>query len=145
MPGGEFPIPTPSSDDRQIIFCIYCSKPQEIGKKALSVTCKYCNKSLRIEDLRFKEYQARRTIETVGMVTVEKKGNVVTDRITCGGLIVRGKLKGNIVSYGPVMVSPEAEIRGDITAPTLAVGAGAILEGKYDIGPTHGKPGQSQG
>jgi cytoskeletal protein CcmA (bactofilin family) len=31
-------------------------------------------------------------------------------------------------------VGPEAEIRGDVTAPTLAVGAGAILEGKYDIG-----------
>ena len=79
MPGGEFPIPTPSSDDRQIIFCIYCSKPQEIGKKALSVTCKYCNKSLRIEDLRFKEYQARRTIETVGMVTVEKRRKITCD------------------------------------------------------------------
>ncbi len=139
MAGGDLPIP--SSDDRQIIFCIYCAKPQEIGKKALTVTCKYCNKSLTIEDIRIKEYRARRSIETVGMVTVEKKGNVVvTDRITCGGLIVRGKLKGNVISHGPVLVSPEAEIHGDVTAPALAVGSGAILEGKYDIRPGNNRP-----
>jgi cytoskeletal protein CcmA (bactofilin family) len=69
------------------------------------------------------------------MVTVEKKGNVITDRINCGGLIVRGKVKGAITSRGPVLVGPEAEIKGDITAPTLAVGAGAILEGQYNIRP----------
>jgi hypothetical protein len=34
-----------------------------------------------------------------------------------------------------VLVGPEAEIRGDVSAPSLAVGAGAILEGKYNIGP----------
>ena len=125
----------PSTDDRATIICLYCDKPQEVGRKAISVTCKYCNKSLRLEDLRFKEYQARRVIDTCGIVTVEKKGNVVADKINCGGLVVRGKLKGTIVSRGPVLVGPEAEIRGDVSAPTLAVGAGAILEGNYDIGP----------
>jgi hypothetical protein len=133
MAQGELNIPSP--DERQVVICLYCNKPQEVGRKTLSMTCKFCHKSLRLEDLRFKEYQARRTIETCGIVTVEKKGNVVTDRIQCGGLVVRGKVKGNIQSRGPVLVSPEAEIRGDITAPTLAVGAGAVLEGRYNIGP----------
>jgi len=128
-----------SPDDRQVIFCLYCNRPQEVGRKTLSMTCKFCHKSLRLEDLRFKEYQARRTIETCGIVTVEKKGNVVTDRIQCGGLVVRGKVKGNVSSRGPVLVSPEAEIRGDVTAPTLAVGAGAILEGRYNIRPNEQK------
>jgi hypothetical protein len=130
----------PPADDRQVVICLYCNKPQEVGRKTLSMTCKFCNKSLRLEDLRFKEYQARRTIETCGIVTVEKKGNVITDRILCGGLVVRGKVKGNISSRGPVLVSPEAEIRGDVTAPSLAVGAGAVLEGRYRIGPEAEKP-----
>ena len=117
-----------------MIVCLYCGKPQEIGRKAMSVTCKFCHKSLKLEDLAFKQYEARRAIETCGVVTVEKKGNVVSDRVLCGGLIVRGKLKGNIVSRGPVLVGPEAEIKGDVDAPTLAVGAGAILAGKYSIG-----------
>jgi len=101
----------------------------------MSVTCKYCNKSLRLEDIPFKGYQARRVIDTCGIVTVEKKGNVVADKINCGGLVVRGKIKGTIHSRGPVLVGPEAEIRGDVTAPALAVGAGAVLEGNYEIGP----------
>jgi cytoskeletal protein CcmA (bactofilin family) len=67
-------------------------------------------------------------------VTVEKKGIVNADRVLCGGLIVRGKLRGDVTSRGPVLVGPEAEIKGDVTAPSLAVGAGAVLDGDYAIG-----------
>ncbi len=123
------------SEDRVTIVCLYCEKPQEVSRKALSVTCRFCNKSLKLEEIRFKEYQARRSIETCGVVTVEKKGHVVTDRILCGGLIVRGKFKGDIQSRGPVLIGPEAEVRGNVTAPSLAVGPGAILDGQYAIGP----------
>jgi hypothetical protein len=130
----NYAVPTPG--DRQTIACLYCGKPQEIGRKAMSVTCKFCHKSLKLDDLAFKQYEARRSIETCGIVTIEKKGNVVSDRVLCGGLVVRGKLKGNITSRGPVLVGPEAEIKGDVTAPTLAVGAGAILDGQYHIGPS---------
>jgi hypothetical protein len=134
MPAPDYNVPTP--DERQTIVCLYCHKPQEVGRKALSVTCRFCSKSLKLEDLRYKDYQARRVIETCGIVTIEKKANVVADRITCGGgLIVRGRVKGAITSGGPVLVGPEAEINGNVTAPTLAVGAGAILEGHYAIGP----------
>ena len=128
----EYNVPLP--DDRITIVCLHCDKPQEVGRKAMSVTCKFCHKPLKLEDQRFQKYEARRTIETVGIVTIEKKGHVITDKIACGGLIVRGKVKGHIKSRGPVLVGPEAEITGDVTAPTLAVGAGAILEGNYAIG-----------
>src|ERR1700760_2218790 len=138
MPLPEYNVPTP--DDRMTVVCLYCNKPMEIGRKTLSLTCRHCNKSLKLEDLRFKEYHSRRLIETCGIVTIEKKGNLVTDKINCGGVIVRGKVKGAINSRGPVLVGPEAEIVGDVTAPTLAVGGGAILEGKYVIGPRTDQP-----
>ena len=134
MPPADYKVPSP--DDRSTIVCLYCNKPQEISRKAMSVTCKFCHKSLKLEDIRYDKYEARRNIDTCGIVTVDKKGNVVvTDKINCGGLIVRGKIKGNVVSRGPVLIGPEAEIKGDVSAPTLAVGAGAILDGKYVIGP----------
>jgi hypothetical protein len=134
MPPPDYKVPSP--DDRSTIVCLYCNKPQEVSRKAMSVTCKFCNKSLKLEDERIDKYKACRTIDTCGTLTVEKKGNVVvTDKINCGGLVVRGKIKGTIVSRGPVLVGPEAEIKGDVSAPALAVGAGAILEGKYVIGP----------
>ncbi|MDB5299253.1 MAG: hypothetical protein JWO87_916, partial [Phycisphaerales bacterium] len=68
MASAELNLPTP--DDRATIVCLHCGKPQEVGRKAMSITCKHCNKSLKLEDIRFKEYQARRVIETCGIVTV---------------------------------------------------------------------------
>jgi len=140
MAGAESNLPT--GDDRATVVCLHCGKPQEVGRRAMSITCKFCHKSLKLEDIPIKTYNARRVIETCGVVTVEKKGNVVvSDKIVCGGLVARGKVKGTIISHGPVLVGPEAEIRGDVTAPTLAVGAGAILEGHYIIGPKNGDNG----
>lgn len=101
----------------------------------MTITCKFCSKSLRLEDIVIKEYVTRKNLETCGIITIEKKGNVVVaDKVHCGGIVVRGRLKGQVISRGPMLVSPEADIRGDVTAPTLAVGAGAVLEGQYEIG-----------
>jgi hypothetical protein len=127
-------------EDRATVVCLHCNKPQEVGRKAQTVTCQHCYKRLDLQDIVFSRYEARRVIETLGVVTVEKKGNVVTDKIQCGGLIVRGKVKGSVTSRGPVLVGPEADLIGDVSAPTLAVGAGAVLEGNYSVGPVGKKP-----
>ena len=121
-------------DDRVTVVCLHCGKPMEVGRRAMTVSCKHCYKSLNLQDLQFKQYEARRAVETCGIVTVEKKGNVIADRVLAGGLIVRGKLKGDVTSRGPVLVGPEAELKGNVTAPVMAIGAGAILDGKYAIG-----------
>jgi hypothetical protein len=125
---------SPAGDERASVTCLHCGQSQPIARKALSIVCKFCHKSLRMEDLPIKDYQARRSIETCGVVTVEKKGQIVADRVLCGGMVIRGKVKGTIRSAGPVLVGPDAEIKGDVRAPTLAVGPGAILEGQYEIG-----------
>jgi hypothetical protein len=125
-------VPVPS--DRIAITCFHCGKPQEVGRKAMSVTCKFCSKSLKIENLKIKDYQARRVIETIGHVTVEPTGIVFCDRLQCDGLIVRGKLKGQVISRGPVTVAPEADLKGDVAAPSIQVGPGAILQGRFEIG-----------
>src|SRR2546421_7940997 len=90
----------PQPDDRTTIVCLYCEQPQEVSRKAMSVTCKFCNKALKLEDIQFKVYTARRTIDTCGIVTIEKKAQVIADKIHCGGMIVRGKLKAQIISRG---------------------------------------------
>ena len=133
MPAASgFSSPTP--DDRVMtINCLYCGKPLEVARKTLSVTCKFCHKPLSLQDVPINRYHSRRSTDTMGVITVEKKGHVVGD-MRCGGAIVRGRVQGDIVSRGPVLVGPEAEIKGDVTAPTLAVGPGAILEGHYEIG-----------
>lgn len=131
--------PSPAAADAVTIVCLHCGKPQEVGRRAQTVTCKHCYKRLELQDLVFSRYEARRAIETTGIVTVERKGHVVADRVHCGGLIVRGKMKGEVTSRGPVLVGPEADLIGDVTAPTMAVGAGAVLEGRYEVGRTRAR------
>src|ERR1700690_306822 len=108
-------------DDRLLIHCLQCRRPQHVSLRAMTLTCKFCHKLLKVEAVTIAEYQARRVIETCGCLTVEKKGNVFSDRILCGSLVARGRIKGNIISFGPVLVAPEAQIKGDITAPSLSV------------------------
>ena len=131
-----------NSGDKQTIVCLFCGKPQEVAGRAMSVTCKHCHKPLKLEDITIKTYESRRTIATCGVVTVEKKGSaVVQDALKCGGLIVRGKVKGTVESQGPVLIGPDADVKGNVSAPSLAVGAGAVLDGHYEIGTKEEPPG----
>ena len=89
---------SPAGDERSAITCLHCGQSQSVARKAMSVVCKFCHKSLRLEDLPIKDYQARRSVETCGVVTVEKKGQIVADRVLCGGMVIRGKVKATIHS-----------------------------------------------
>ena len=124
------------SEERQTIRCLFFRQQLEVAKRALSVTCKFCHKSLKLDPI---------SITTCGVVTVEKKGTVVADSILCGRIVVRGKVKARIESQGPVLIGRDAEVKGDVTAPVLAVGAGAVLEGQYDIGPKRVEPTAPEG
>ncbi len=132
MSPSEYSVPVPS--DRTAILCLHCGKPQEVGRKAMSVTCKFCSKSLRLEDVKITRYEARRVIETCGTGTIDKKGHVVSD-VRCVSLNLQGKLKGDVVSLGKVEVATNAELKGDVTATSMNVQPGAMLEGNYSIGP----------
>ena len=123
------------SDDKQRVVCIHCGYINEISRRAVSVTCARCRKALRLEEVRIKDYQARRVIETCATVTVERKGDLRAEKILCAGAVLRGKTRGEVISSGPVLIGPEAEVLGGVTAPSVAIPAGAILEGFYRIGP----------
>lgn len=122
--------------DQQTIECYHCGRAQEVARRAMTITCRHCSKRLNVEDRKVKGYEAVRAIETIGSVVVDKRGSAICDRILCGSLIARGKVRGAVTSRGPVLVGPDAELKGDVTAPSIAVGAGAVLHGKYRIGQT---------
>ncbi len=136
-------VPAFSSDEKQRVVCIHCNHTNEISRKAISVTCQSCRKALRLEEVRVKDYQARRIVETCSTVTVERKGDLRAEKIMCAGAVLRGKIKGDVVSTGPVLIGPEAELTGGVTAPTIAIPSGAVLEGFYRIGPTPAPAEQS--
>ena len=55
--------------------------------------------------------------------------------IRCVNLQLKGKLKGDVVGLRNVEVAGDAELKGDVTAASLNVAPGAMLEGFYRIGP----------
>ena len=109
---------------------------QEVGRRALTVTCRACNKPLQIGDLKVKNYDARRKVQTTGSLVVEKKGQIVSDAVECGTAVVRGtiKTKHGTVVRGTALVGPGAQVVGDFKCQRLAVGAGASLDGFYVVG-----------
>jgi hypothetical protein len=127
----KVPVPT----DRHTIRCWYCDQPMEIGTRAISANCRHCGKPLRFQDVRIDRLQPKnRTIDTYGNILVGKKGNCWADRIFCGTMVAHGQVNGPVVSRGLVHFGPKAQVKGDVTAPALAVEAGAILEGHYRVG-----------
>jgi len=71
MSPGSYNVPLP--DDRTAIACLYCGKTIETARKALSITCKFCHRPLRLEDVQIKQYEARRSIDTCGIVAATRR------------------------------------------------------------------------
>src|ERR1700689_1159644 len=88
--------------DGQRICCIYCRHWQLIPRRAVSARCKHCSRQLRLDSLSINLHQARKTIETCGALTIEKEGNVFSERVLCGTLIVHGKIRSEVLCHGPV-------------------------------------------
>ena len=132
-------------DETFVAACLECGKDNEVSRRALTVTCRHCFKPLRLEDITVKGYDARRRIATAGVVVVEPRGQVVADKVQCGGLILRGKAKAKTLACrGTVLVGPKAELAGDaVTAESLAVGAGATLAGHFTVGDPQELPWRS--
>ena len=122
--------------ETQQILCYHCGSTQEVGRRAMTVTCRKCNKPLQIGDIKVKAYDARRKIQTTGDVVIERKGQIVADSIDCGGLVVRGQLKAKngVTVRGLALIGPETEMSGDLKAYQVAVGSGATLDGYFCVG-----------
>jgi cytoskeletal protein CcmA (bactofilin family) len=129
----SFNIKTPET---KRIVCYHCGTPQDVSRRAQTVTCRKCSKGLQISDIKVKAYDARRKIQTTGDVIIERKGQIVADAVDCGGLVVQGqlKVKNAVTVRGPAVIGANTSVTGDLRAHQLAVGSGATLEGYYCVG-----------
>lgn len=62
------------------------------------------------------------------VVTIEESGTWIGN-IHALCVIVNGKIKGDIVTDDKVEVGPTGQVHGDITAASLAIASGAVIEG----------------
>jgi cytoskeletal protein CcmA (bactofilin family) len=68
-----------------------------------------------------------------GQLTIGANGTVKGE-ILAKGVIVVGKIKGNVVGTDRVEVQATGIIEGDVTAPRLVVAEGAVVNGSIQMG-----------
>jgi len=70
--------------------------------------------------------------EIDNLLTIERPGAWVGN-IKAEGVIVNGKVRGNITTDGNLEIGSSGHILGDVVAGTLAIASGAVIEGEMHM------------
>ena len=118
------------------VRCYHCGHEHEIAARASRVSCPKCAKSLRVENVTVRTTEGWKHFQTCGKVTILTRGTLVAQTIEAqGGIEVRGGLEAGSYQGGPVILKKNAVWRGDCTAPSVHIQAGArILNSLFAIG-----------
>ena len=122
------------------IQCNHCGKELRISSRAFSVSCRYCNQRVGVEDHIINDYHAVTNIDTCGSLDVTTTGQIRA-QIRVQNLNVGGQVYGDITAKGKVSVDSEARMVGDVTARSITVKPGARMKGFYRIEPQQKKGG----
>ena len=115
------------------VICTHCREACTVAKRAMSVVCPNCRKRLILENYHIKNYTSVRELVTCGEVMVDRRGHVRAC-IKAGTLTVKGQVQGDVRARGLVKLSRTARFVGALTAPSLQVEGGAVVEGFLQIG-----------
>ena len=116
------------------MVCTHCERAIEIPATAMSVNCRHCHNRVIIEDMKIKAYHSVVRLATAGKVEVAKNAHVIA-QVRVNELQVNGSVKGDVTALERIKISKKGSIVGDVASRTLAVEAGATLEGHFNIGP----------
>jgi cytoskeletal protein CcmA (bactofilin family) len=76
------------------------------------------------------------TITAPGQTVTIEAGARVTANVAAAGIVIGGKVKGSLVAEERIALRAGAEVKGDMSAPRVAVEDGAFVCGKAQIAGT---------
>ena len=128
--------PTQSLPPRAI-RCYHCRAETVVSGHAQSGSCPHCNRHFALLDIVITRRHWGGRLETCGKARVEQDAIVRTPLLVASeGVEVHGNFAGRLVSFGPVVVGPDATIDADVEAPAIRIEPGArILGGRFTIRP----------
>lgn len=127
-------ITAPVQSQRHV-RCYHCGSEFPIPAKALTLSCPSCFKRVGLQDIYVRKTAHAAKVETCGVIFIEKKGWLSATCIRAGeGIEIQGRVDGNVVSDGPVVVGPRAVVRGSLRAPRVVIDPGATLVCMLRIG-----------
>lgn len=71
-------------------------------------------------------------------VVLGEKGNIKGD-VTSGGVIVGGKIEGNVKAKEIIEIKNKGKVVGDILTPKLTIVEGGVIEGRTSMRGNEGK------
>lgn len=112
------------------VRCYHCGGWFRAAARAITSSCPTCYGQVHVPDVHVRESHLTGPVLSAGCVTVHRRATVRAKVVAaCHGVTVQGRLEGDIVCGGPVVIGREAVFRGSILARSLEVQAGAVLVG----------------
>lgn len=99
---------------------------------AMSISCPWCYKRVTLDDVEVRDTCRQAKVQTCGRLLVHRRGSLVASVIEAmQGIEIQGHAEGTISSGGPVFIGPKARVKGDVSAPSIWMEPGAVIEGGY--------------
>ncbi|MEM7627348.1 MAG: polymer-forming cytoskeletal protein [Planctomycetota bacterium] len=121
------------------VQCYHCDHRFEVGGRAQSTSCPGCYKSVIVHDIEIGNQVGPKTeLKTCGKIVIKKRGRLICqtvvahDGLTCEGIIDAR----TVASRMPVTLGKKSNFKGDLTAPSVDIQAGAVIQpSRFAIGP----------
>ncbi|MEE9403255.1 MAG: hypothetical protein V3V20_00040, partial [Algisphaera sp.] len=116
------------------VQCYHCDHRFEVGGSAQSTSCPGCNRPVMVADqIIDKQRGPLRELKTCGKVIIKKKGRLICHHVVAhAGLECEGVLDSKTVTSNQrVIFGPKANFRGDLTAPSVDIGDGMVIQRSY--------------
>jgi cytoskeletal protein CcmA (bactofilin family) len=73
------------------------------------------------------------TIDVAGHIVTVEQGALVVADIAAASIVVSGQVKGALAAATRIHLHSSAEVKGELSAPRLAVEDGAVVHGKVHV------------
>jgi cytoskeletal protein CcmA (bactofilin family)/endogenous inhibitor of DNA gyrase (YacG/DUF329 family) len=108
------------------VNCLHCNASQKVSSLAKSGSCVQCGTYLDFRDFKI-DSNFSKGVETHGIVTITKSGELTSPKVACAAAIVMGKVNGNLVCSTYANVFTKGRVLGSIQARHL------VIERKADV------------
>jgi cytoskeletal protein CcmA (bactofilin family) len=109
------------------VNCLHCNAPQKVSSLAKSGSCVQCGHYLDFRDFKI-DGNFSKSIQTHGIITITKTGELTSPKVSCAAAIVLGKVNGNLVCSTTAHVRTKGRVMGSIEARELIIEKGADVE-----------------
>ena len=116
-----------SRETTRDLSCFSCGATQQVSSAAESTQCPKCSSYIDLRDFKIGGAFGR-SIQTQGEVIISSKGDVTSQRILCGGAMVEGKMRGQMVCTGTVSIKAQDKVLGGIESARIVIEKKAQVE-----------------